>query len=276
MNSDIIHIASSKNPRLKNLAKLRQRRHRKKTGQTIVYGAREIGRAIEAGAKVEELFISSDEYPTHLSWVASLPQDGVAVLSVAHNLLRPYLFGERNDGCLAIAHIPNWQLEDLKMPACPSVAIVEHVEKPGNLGAILRSADGAGMSAVIVADPATDLMNPNVIRASMGTIFSVPCCTASVEDVVAWVAAQQLQVVTACVDAEQLYHEIDFTLPTAVVLGSEANGLGPHWETARERPVKLPMFGIADSLNVSATAAVLFYEVLRQRCVADANREAGG
>jgi len=269
MIHEAIQIESAKNARLKQLKKLRQRRFRRKYGRTIVDGKREIVRAVEAGVRVEELFLSSDTFDAEDSnWLAQLQSQGTLVFRVSPELLLPYLFGERDEGCVAVTEIPHWRLEDLKLPKQPCVAVVERVEKPGNLGAILRSADGAGLAAVIVADPATDLMNPNVIRASMGTVFSVPTCTASIDDVLAWIGANELQVVSTRVEATNLYHEIDLTVATAIVLGNEADGLGERWQGASETAVRLPMFGVADSLNVSATAAVLFYEVMRQRSLA--------
>ena len=143
--------------------------------------------------------------------------------------------------------------------------MLEGVEKPGNIGAVLRSADAAGVSALIVADGGTDLFNPNTIRASLGTIFTVPVCSASAAAVRDWLLAAKLAIFAARVDAEAIYSDADFTRPAAIVLGSEAAGLTGVWSGAGITPIRLPMKGAVDSLNVSATAAVLFYEALRQR-----------
>jgi TrmH family RNA methyltransferase len=145
------------------------------------------------------------------------------------------------------------------------VAVLSGVEKPGNIGAVLRTADAAGVSAVILADPRTDPFNPNAIRASLGTIFSVPVATATVAETLAWLREKQCRILTTRVDARLTYSEADYRGPTAIVLGSEAEGLSDGWSGADDVPVRVPMLGIADSLNVSATAAVLFYEAVRQR-----------
>ncbi len=259
-------VTSSKNPRLKQLAKLQTRRGRKQTGLTIVYGRREIARAWAGGIVFEQLLMSEDcAGREDTSWLEQLRGGGTELVTLPADLLASFSFGDRHDGCLAVVRMPDTNLEGLKLPPVPCVAIVERVEKPGNLGAILRSADGAGISAVVVADPVTDLMNPNVIRASMGTVFTVPNCVATHEQLTAWIRRLKLQVVATRVDAEQLYYDVDLTLPTAIVLGSEADGLDETWKQIGESSVRLPMFGVADSLNVSATAAVMFYEVLRQR-----------
>ena len=144
------------------------------------------------------------------------------------------------------------------MPANPLVAVLEGVEKPGNLGAMLRSADGAGVSALVVADPRTDLFNPNVIRASLGTVFSLPVAAAAPGDVLAWLRGHGLQILAARVEGAVSYTEVDYRRPTAIVLGSEAQGLTSHWSGDDVRAIRLPMLGVADSLNVSAVAAVLF------------------
>jgi TrmH family RNA methyltransferase len=147
------------------------------------------------------------------------------------------------------------------------VAVLEGVEKPGNVGAVLRSADAAGVSAVILADPRTDLYNPNAIRASLGTIFTMPVCEAASGDVLARLREHECMILAARVDGAVPYTEVDYRRPTAIVLGSEAAGLSPIWTGDDIRAVRLPMRGVADSLNVSVTAAVLFYEALRQRSV---------
>jgi TrmH family RNA methyltransferase len=143
--------------------------------------------------------------------------------------------------------------------------VLEGIEKPGNLGAILRSADAAGVDAVIVADGRTDLFNPNTIRASLGTVFRPSVCTATTAETIDWLISQELRVLAARPDAEVLYTEVDMHAGIAIVLGSEAEGLTDAWGGKHVTPVQIPMRGMADSLNVSTTAAVLFYEALRQR-----------
>jgi RNA methyltransferase, TrmH family len=152
-----------------------------------------------------------------------------------------------------------------RQPENPLVVILEGVEKPGNIGAVLRSADGAGFHALIAADPRTDLFNPNAIRASLGTIFTMPVCVAESMETLDWLRGHDMAIVAARVDAKLPYNKADFRRPTAIVLGSEAEGLSPVWSGNEVTAVRLPMLGAADSLNVSAAAAVLFYEARRQR-----------
>jgi TrmH family RNA methyltransferase len=157
------------------------------------------------------------------------------------------------------------RLDDLDLTDEPLVVVVEGVEKPGNLGAVLRSADGAGADALIAASPRTDLMNPNAIRASAGTIFSLPIAAAPTDEVIGWLRARSISIVATLVDAETLYTDTDLTGGVAIAFGSEADGLTAGWRAADIATVRLPMRGIADSLNVSVSAAVVLYEARRQR-----------
>jgi len=176
-------------------------------------------------------------------------------------------FGDRSDGLLAVARIPDASLESLaaRIPTRPLLVVLESVEKPGNLGAVLRTADGAGVDGLIVADPATDPWNPNAIRASLGTVFSAPLAVTDAGTLRAWLAGRDIRVVAAVVEAPGLYTEADLTGPVAIALGSEAHGLSDAWRGEDVTAVRIPMLGIADSLNVSATAAILAYEARRQR-----------
>jgi TrmH family RNA methyltransferase len=166
---------------------------------------------------------------------------------------------------LAIVRTPATDLARLPVPSDPLILVAEDVEKPGNLGAILRSADGAGADAVIAASPRTDLFNPNTIRASLGTIFAVPLAAAPTDEVIAWLRQRGIRIVAARVDATRLATESDLTGPLAIAVGAEAEGLSSAWSAAGIEAVRLPMLGVADSLNVAAASAVLLYEARRQR-----------
>ena len=261
-------ITSVQNPRVKDAARLRDRRHRERQGRFLIDGAREIRRALQAGIKLEQLFVCqelcrSDAAEQALELARS---QGFEILSVTPQVFAKLAFGDRAEGILATAATPRTTLADL--PALiPDllVAVLASVQKPGNIGAVLRTADAAGVSAVILADPKTDVFNPNAIRASLGTIFSVPIAAASAAETLAWLRAKQCRILTTRVEARLTYCEGDYHGPTAIVLGSEAQGLSGGWTGADIVPVRVPMLGIADSLNVSATAAVLFYEAVRQR-----------
>jgi TrmH family RNA methyltransferase len=260
-------ITSTANPRIKAAAALRDRRARDARGQFLIDGAREIARALAGGMRIDEAYVCTPLCRSEdaQSIVEGLEILGTPRIEVADHVFAKLAFGDRADGVVVVARTPDWSLATLDLPENPLVAVVEHVEKPGNLGAILRTADAAGVSAVIVADGGTDLFNPNCVRASLGTLFAVPVCAASAEDVVAFLGQHRLHVFAAHVDAALEYTQADFTAGSAIVLGSEAHGLSELWQTAGATAVRLPMLGISDSLNVSATAAVLFYEALRQR-----------
>jgi TrmH family RNA methyltransferase len=174
-------------------------------------------------------------------------------------------FGQRVEGVVAVARPPQRTVADLPLTGDALIAVVEGVEKPGNLGAVVRTADAAGVAAVLVADGGTDLYNPNAIRASLGAIFTVPVCSATTADALAWLRASGFRVLAARVDGAVDYSAADFRGRVAIALGSEAHGLSETWRGADMTAVRLPLLGSVDSLNLSATAAVLFYEALRQR-----------
>jgi TrmH family RNA methyltransferase len=194
-----------------------------------------------------------------------LPRSGAEVIEVPETVFAKLAFGQRAEGVLGVAEMPACTLDQLVLPQNPRVAVLEGVEKPGNVGAVLRSADGAGLSAVIVADGRTDLYNPNAIRSSLGTIFTMPVCATTAAPALDWLRRRGLAIRAAIVAGAVPYDEVDYRGPTAIVLGSEARGLSETWRAPDVTAVCLPMRGAADSLNVSAAAAVLFYESLRQR-----------
>lgn len=270
-------ITSTANPAIRAAADLRHRRGRDETGLTLVDGARELRRALEAGFELREAFVCPELLTTDDSRaVLSLLQDqGGTLRTVAPRAYSKVAFGDRSDGIVGVLAIPPSDLPALaerlaqrlarRVAHRALLAVVEGVEKPGNLGAILRSADAAGVDGLIAADPQTDLFNPNAIRASVGTIFSVPLAAAATADAVAWLRERGLTIVAARVEAGLPYTGVDMTGPTAIVLGSESAGLSDAWRGPDVVAVRLPMRGAADSLNVSTAAAVLFYEARRQR-----------
>lgn len=272
-------IDSPANPRLRTAQRLRDRHERDTTGRTLVDGARESLRAIEAGVDVVEAFVCpalvdspEGKRAVELLWKRAATQPGVMV-ELSPRAFERLAFGDRADGIVLVVRTPSMRLEDLVLPASPLIVVTEDVEKPGNVGAILRSADGVGASAVIAVG-GTDLYNPNVIRASVGTVFSVPVGTASAAAaVVDWLRAAGVRIVAARVDATELHVDADLTGPVAIALGSEANGLSDAWLAPDVVAVRLPMLGAADSLNVSAAAAVLLYEAWRQRRAATPSTE---
>jgi TrmH family RNA methyltransferase len=274
MSKGAASLTSPSNPRVKAVVRLRDRAERERTGQTVVDGAREAGRAIAGQAELVEAFVceplaTGEEARATL---AALAAAGFDWTSVSEVVLQKLAFGSRSDGIVAVVQPRRLSLADLVLPHDPLVAVVEGIEKPGNLGAIVRSADGAGFHAVIAADAGTDPYNPNVIRASLGTIFALPVVAADTAEVLAWLRDRGLRAVAARVDATTEYTNADLAGPLAIVLGSEAGGLTPRWSGAEIQAVRLPMLGSGDSLNVSAAAAVLFYEAVRQRGLAGSRR----
>jgi TrmH family RNA methyltransferase len=260
-------LTSFANPRIKAASGLRDRRARDRAGLTLIDGSREIRRALDAGVEVVEAF-SCEPLLAGADARAALDllrDRGIAVQPTSEPVFAKLAFGERAEGLVAIIRIPSTDLADLALPADPLIAVIEGVEKPGNVGAVLRSADGAGADAVIAASPRTDLFNPNAIRASTGTMFTVAVGAAAATEVVAWLRSQGVRILAARVDADRLYTDADLTGPLALVLGAEADGLTETWTADGIETVRLPMLGVADSLNVSVSAAILLYEARRQR-----------
>ncbi len=261
------YIRSVHNPRIKQAARLRDRRGRQRQGRIIVDGLREIRRAFEAGIQPLELFLceTCQDDPPLLELISCLDPTGVAPAWVTPEVFDKIAFGHRSEGAVLIAAEPAVQLEQLETSADSLICVLEQVEKPGNLGAILRTADAAGVTAVIVADGGTDLYNPNAIRASLGAIFHVPVCAAPAVQVLSWLRANRINIFAARVDGAVRYTSVSYRAKSALVLGSEAAGLSEIWRGEQITAISLPMLGTVDSLNVSATAAILCYEALRQR-----------
>jgi RNA methyltransferase, TrmH family len=259
-------ITSPKNPRIRAAAALRDRRARDEAGRTLVDGARELDRALTSGAAVETVFVDDAGLTTPgVETVARARAAGAEIVAVGRAVLGRLAYGDRSEGLVAVVAIPDQSLRELDVGPDPLVIVLEAVEKPGNVGAVLRSADAAGADAVIVANPRTDLFNPNAIRASLGTIFTVPVAAGLSSEVHAWLEEREVRVLAARVGSSLSYTEVDFRGPVALVLGSEADGLTEAWTGDHVTSISLPMHGVADSLNVSITAAVLLYEARRQR-----------
>lgn len=268
-----VELTSAQNPRVKNAVRLRDRKGRERQGRIRIDGARETLRALQAGVRLVELFVCLDwcdgpDARELLQAVDRLPPATLAPasrFSLAPDLFAKLAFGDRCDGVVAIADAPVRSLDDLQLPPVPLVAVLDDLEKPGNLGAVLRSADGAGVDAVIVCGAGADLYNPHVIRASLGVVFGQQACMATRDEALAWLRRRAIGLVAARVEGARSFVDVDLTGPVALVFGAEDRGLSDAWNGPDVTAVALPMLGAADSLNVSATAAVLFYEARRQR-----------
>lgn len=250
-------IASPSNDRIKDLVRLRDRKHRDATGTFLVEGLREVGRAIDAEIEISELFLCPDFGAHGLS--ADVPVTTVSEIAFAKVSQR-----QNPDGILAVAKQWTTSLDDIALSATPLVLVAEAIEKPGNLGAMLRTADAAGIDAVVVCDPVVDVFNPNVVRASQGSLFSVAEGVGSLEEVTTWLDANDLAAMTTFPDADITYTDVDYTGPTAIVVGAESTGLTEAWRQVGTA-VALPMSGGADSLNTATAAAIVAYEAVRQR-----------
>ncbi len=262
-------IESPANPRLRALAGLRDRRARLAAGLSLVDGRRECARALSGTVTVETAIVCDElvRDDEARSVVETATRRGIEVLHVGERAFRKVAFGDRDDGVILVVRIPDPSLAGLRSVAAgaePLIVVTEDVEKPGNVGAIIRSADGAGANAVIAVG-GTDLYNPNVIRASVGTIFHVPVAAGSSDEVLGWLRENRFRVLVARVGASAAYTAADLRGRVALVLGSEAEGLTRAWDAEDVEPIGLPMAGTADSLNVSVTAAILLYEARRQR-----------
>jgi TrmH family RNA methyltransferase len=260
-------ITSLTNSRVKAAVRLRDRRERDATGLTIVDGPRELLRALDHGVLVAEAFVCDELIRSSEAddAVRRLHVAATSTIRVSPDVMAKVAFGDRSDGVVAVIRTPDTGLDRLMPPADALIVVVESAEKPGNLGAILRTADGAGVDAVIAADPLTDPFNPNAIRASLGTIFSVAIGVATTAATIDWLVAKGIRPIAARVGASTSYTDLDMRGPLAIVLGSEATGLSAAWDDPRVTPVAIPMLGAADSLNVSVAAAIVLYEAVRQR-----------
>ena len=218
---------------------------------------------LESGFEIDSVFWC----PSVETATESMPQlpQGVRVFEVSKEVYEKIAYRGSSEGVVAEVKSRQQALADLRLPEQPLVVVLERVEKPGNLGAILRSADAAGVDAVIVCDPLTDLYNPNLIRSSVGGFFSVPCVACTSEECIAFLQQHDIQILTAQLQDSHLYYDTDMTVGTAIVMGTEATGLTDQWRQAADAHIRIPMLGRIDSLNVSVSAAILMYEAVRQR-----------
>lgn len=265
--NDIPTIESPQNPRVKAAVKLRKSKARQQIGQTLVEGFREIQRAAESGWIFDELYFCQELHldPEAPNLVSSIHKSGIPIFKCSEAAFRKMSYRDTPDGLLALSSLVGKRLDELDLPDNPLLLIAEDLEKPGNLGTILRTADATGVDAVIVCGCKTDINNPNVIRASIGTLFFIPVAKASAEETLQWLKERGIQSIAAVPDAKQHYTDANMCGGTAIVVGSEDEGLTCEWLKGATRKVAIPMLGKNDSLNVSTAAAILLYEALRQR-----------
>ena len=260
-----LDINSPTNPNIKWLVSLRKRRTREDEGVTIVEGRAELSLALDAGVAPQHLFYCPATASAAESLLERIDPKITRVASVSDVAFRKASYRQSPDGWLAVVKDPVRRLDQLTLGPSPLVLVCESIEKPGNLGAILRTAEAAGLDAVVAASPLADWGNPNVIRASKGTVFAVPVASAPTAQVVAWLRTHHLAIVVATPDSDDLVTRVDLTRPSAIVVGAEHEGVSALWLDVADAAAKLPMRGHVNSLNVATSAAVVVYEALRQR-----------
>ena len=270
MNIEV--ISSAQNPRIKHLLALQQKSSlRREEGIFVVEGRRELEHCIHSGMQVECIYCL-DEMSTITSTITSTNNSQLSLVKVTKNVYERIAYRGSTEGIVAVIHTPQpLSLESLLQQKSrgvngkPLFVVLERVEKPGNLGAILRSADAANATGVIVCDPLTDLYNPNLIRSSIGAIFTVPTVACTSEDCIAFLKQHGVQILTAQLQDSHLYYDTPMSGPTAIVMGTESTGLTDVWRQAADAHIRIPMLGQLDSLNVSVSAAILLFEAVRQR-----------
>ena len=253
-------ITSVQNARVKHIVALQQKSSlRREEGLFVVEGQREIEHCIACGYEIVEAFIVDN-----LSFTGDYP-----ATKVTPQVYEKIAYRGSTEGIIAVAKVKDHSIssinDKLSTINSPLIVVLERVEKPGNLGAILRTAEAAGVDAVIVCDPLTDLYNPNLIRASIGGVFSVPTAVCTSEECIAFLKAHQIKILTAQLQDSYEYYDYDMTSATAIVMGTESTGLTQQWREAADAHIRIPMLGRLDSLNVSVSAAILMYEAVRQR-----------
>ena len=250
-------ITSLQNARVKRLVQLQQKSsERRRSGLFVVEGQRELMHCVEAGYEVEEVYMVEGG-----DW--KVEGFSPAIFTVSPQVYEKMAYRGSTEGVIATVRQRNLTLADLQLPANPLIMVLESVEKPGNLGAVLRSADAAKADAVVICDPLTDLYNPNLIRASLGAVFSVPVVACSSEECIAFLKQRNIQILTAQLQDSSLYYDTDMRRATALVMGTESTGLTDIWRQAADAHIR--MLGRMDSLNVSVSAAILLFEAVRQR-----------
>lgn len=262
-------LTSLQNPRIKDLISLRDRRDREQKQQFIIEGYRELFRATDAGWKIHELFICPELFlgSNEQALIDRILKTGATVTRCDEKVFKKISYRDRPDGLVAVAPQIHQDLNHLylKLKPNPFLIVAEAIEKPGNLGTILRTSDAVSLDALIVADRCTDIYNPNVVRASVGTLFTVPVIEAGGKETLAWLKKNNIAILAATPSATCEFTEVDMTCPIAIAVGTEQLGLSSLWMDNADIQVKIPMHGVADSLNVAMATTLLLYEAIRQR-----------
>ncbi|WP_296312601.1 TrmH family RNA methyltransferase [Winogradskyella sp. UBA3174] len=258
-------INSINNSLIKQLYQLKEKsRQRKKTGLFLIEGKRELSLAIKGGYKIESLLFFSDLFSE--SEANAMSKYDIEIIEISKEVFQKLAHRDTTEGVIAVVKTKLHNLENLKLESKnPLILVAEAPEKPGNIGALLRTADAANVDAVIIANPKSDLYNPNIIRSSVGSVFTTEIAMASSKDAISFLKKYNFNIFSAILQESEPYHIQDYTLPTAIVVGTEATGLTNEWRDNATQNISIPMQGIIDSMNVSVAAGILIFEVKRQR-----------
>lgn len=265
--SDYELLSSVQNPRIKQVVNLRDRPARDKSSRFIIEGYRELYRANQAGQAIEEVYICPELFlgSNEPELISKLASRGARIVQTNEKVFHKISYRDRPDGLVAVAIQQRKDLNDLPLGPSPFLVVAEAIEKPGNLGTILRSSDAVGVDGLIVCDRCTDIFNPNVVRASVGTLFTVPVVESTSVETIPWLRSKGIAILAATPSATHEFTDIDMTNPLAIAVGTEQLGLSDQWMDQADLQVKIPMCGVADSLNVAMATTLLLYEALRQR-----------
>jgi TrmH family RNA methyltransferase len=258
-------ISSPQNPLIKQLTLLKDKsRQRKKTKQFLIEGKRELSLAIKGGYKIDTLLFFPDLFSE--SEAKAMAQYGIEIIEISKDVFQKLAHRDTTEGVIAVVNSKSHELEELNFSSKnPLILVAEAPEKPGNIGALLRTADAANVDAVIIANPKSDLYNPNIIRSSVGCVFTTEIAMANTENVIAFLQKYNFNIFSAILQESEPYYTQDYCLPTAIVVGTEATGLTQAWRDVATKNINIPMQGVIDSMNVSVAAGILIFEAKRQR-----------
>ena len=260
----IKQITSAQNPYIKSLVLLQEKaKERKKTGTFLIEGVREIQLATKGGYTIETILFLPEIISENQ--INKLVGNEITLIEISKDVYQKLAYRDTTEGILAVAKIKSFSLSDLKLPENPLILVAEAPEKPGNIGAMLRTADAANLDAVIIANPKSDLYSPNIVRSSVGCIFTNQIATGTTSEIISFLKANNINFYAATLQNSTSYHEQNFVKPTALVVGTEATGLSEEWRNAATQNIIIPMQGAIDSMNVSVAAAILIFEAKRQR-----------
>ena len=257
-------ITSVQNPFIKSLGLLQEKaKARKDSGPFLIEGKREISLAIKGGYEMETILFLP-ELISELE-ISKMTNKSIELIEISKEVYQKLAYRDTTEGILAVAKTKSLQLSDLKLSENPLILVAEAPEKPGNVGALLRTADAANLDAVIIANPKSDLFNPNIVRSSVGCLFTNQIATGTSSEIIAFLKDRKINIYCATLQNSTWYHTQDYTTPTALVVGTEANGLTDEWRNAATQNIIIPLQGEIDSMNVSVAAAILIFEAKRQR-----------